>query len=570
MGNVDAPRKGRWGGVPILILLCACSCGAGNTYTNPIFAGFYPDPSICRVGEDYYIVNSSFAYFPGIPIFHSRDLVNWSLAGHVMDRPDQLDLDSLGVSRGIFAPAIRYHDGTFYVTCTLVDRGGNFVVTSHAAGGPWSDPVWLPQVNGIDPSLFFDDDGKSYLVYNSVAPENKPLYDGHRTIRMREFDPVRLTVAGEEHILVNGGTDIGKKPVWIEGPHIFRERGFYFLIAAEGGTGDQHSEVVFRSTSVHGPYAAYTKNPILTQRNLNPRRDHPITSTGHADIVQVPGGDWWAVFLGCRPYPPYEEGLYNTGRETFLAPVRWEDGWPVITNEKETVQYSYPAPAVTKSADPAYSGNYAFRDDFSAHELAGNWAFLRTPRQAWYSLTERPGYCAIRVRPEECSRPVNPSFLGRRQSHAVFAASVSVDFSPAADNEKAGLLVFQNEHHFYFLGKSLKDDRPVVQLYRSADDHAVVHDMELLASLDPGGPPSGPMLLKVEARGDSYAFFCGREPGAWTLVLENVPAKFLSTKAAGGFVGCMIAMYATSCGTPSATRAYFDWFEYAGNDEVYR
>jgi xylan 1,4-beta-xylosidase len=152
-------------------------------FTNPILPGFYPDPSICRVGSDYYLVNSTFAYFPGIPIFHSKDLVSWELIGHVLDRPEQMDLYGFGGLRGIFAPAIRYKDGIFYVTCTLVDGGGNFIVTAKSPTGPWSMPTWIPEINGIDPSPFFDDNSKSYIIYNSIAPDNKLLYNGHRTIR---------------------------------------------------------------------------------------------------------------------------------------------------------------------------------------------------------------------------------------------------------------------------------------------------------------------------------------------------------------------------------------------------
>jgi len=560
-------------GMPLLVCLLAISPGDGNEFTNPILSGFYPDPSICRVNDDFYIVNSSFAYFPGIPVFHSIDLVHWSLIAHVLDRPEQLNLDSLGVSRGIFAPAIRYHGGLFYVTCTLVDRGGNFVVTSEKAEGPWSDPVWLPGINGIDPSLFFDNDGKAYLIYNSVAPGDRPLYDGHRTIRMRAFDPLHLRPTGDERILVDGGTDIGKKPVWIEGPHIFRKDDFYYLIAAEGGTGDQHSEVVFRSRDVGGPYVSCEKNPILTQRNLDPQREHPVTSTGHADLVETESGAWWAVFLGCRPYPPYEKGYYNTGRETFLAPVRWQEGWPVINPDHATVQYTYPLPVQSSrpAAESGYSGNFHFSDEFGGSTLGRDWMFLRTPREKWYSLTGRPGYLAMHVRPERCSQPVNPSFVGWRQPHARGHASVSLDFLPATDREKAGLLIFQNEHHFYFLCKSVHEGVPAIQLYRSVTRPDAGHDMDLMCSqnLERDTPP-GPVLLKVEARGDTYAFFFGSTPNEWQLLRENVPAEFLSTKVAGGFVGCVYALYATSLGTESASTAYFDWFRYAGDDEVYR
>jgi len=251
-------------------------------------------------------------------------LVHWKLIGYVLNRPEQFNLDGQGVTRGLFAPAIRFHNGLFYVTCTLIDIGGNFVATAKI-GRPLSKPAWLPQINGIDPSLFFDD-GKAYLLYNSIPPDDKPLYNGHRTIRIQEFDPESLKVKGDERILINGGTDIDKKPAWIEGPHIIKKDGVYYLIAAEGGTADQHSEVVFKSDNVNGPYVSYKKNPILTQRNLDPNRAFAITSTGHADFVQTESGDWWAVFLGCRPYHPYEEEYYNTGRETFLAPCSGKAG----------------------------------------------------------------------------------------------------------------------------------------------------------------------------------------------------------------------------------------------------
>ncbi|MGZ5287187.1 MAG: family 43 glycosylhydrolase, partial [Flavisolibacter sp.] len=203
-------------------------------YTNPILSGFYPDPSICRAGDDYYIVNSSFAYFPGLPIFHSKDLVSWKQIGHAMDRPEQLNTMGAGVSRGLFAPAISYHKGVFYIVCTLIDKGGNFVITAKDPAGPWSDPVWLKEVDGIDPSLFFDEDDKAYIIYNSIPPDNVSLWDGHRTIRMYDFDYKNLKVTGEEKLVVNGGTDISKKPVWIEGPHIYNINGWYYLLCAEG------------------------------------------------------------------------------------------------------------------------------------------------------------------------------------------------------------------------------------------------------------------------------------------------------------------------------------------------
>lgn len=550
---------------------CAPAQSRGMFFSNPVIAGFYPDPSICRVGADYYLVNSSFAYFPGLPIFHSRDAAHWEQIGHVLDRPEQLNLDGAGVSRGLFAPSIRYHNGKFYVVCTLVDRGGNFVVTAARPEGPWSNPVWLPHINGIDPSLFFDDHGKAYIVYNSIPPGNKPLYDGHRTIRMMEFDTASLATVGEETIIVNGGTDITKKPVWIEGPHIFKKDGFYYLIAAEGGTADQHSEVVFRSRTLAGPFVSYEHNPILTQRTLDPSRPAPITSTGHADFVQLENGDWWTVFLGVRPYDMRQGEYFNTGRETFLAPVTWRDGWPVVIPNGETVKYSYHLPMITPEADAPYhfSGNLTFRDDFREHQLPYQWIMLRTPRERWYELSTQRGMLTMHLRPETCSGKAQPSFLGYRQQHLFCSASITLECTPKAENEKAGIAVFQNEEHYYYLCKSVKHGAPVVQLFRSTP-RADVRIMELLGEAAlPENSSASPLGLMIEAMGSVYRFRYAGTPGQWQTLRDSVDARFLSTHTAGGFVGCVYALYATSLGTQSGTTAGYTRFEYAGRDTPY-
>ncbi len=537
-----------------------------QSFTNPILAGFYPDPSICRAGNDYYIVNSSFAYYPGLPIFHSKDLLNWKLIGHALDRPEQLDLDGAGVSRGLFAPAISYNKGTFYIVCTLIDKLGNFVITATDPKGPWSNPVAIPQVNGIDPSLFFDDNGRSYIVYNSIPPDNKPLHNGHRTIRMMAFDPVSLKVTGEEKLVVNGGTDMAKKPVWIEGPHIIKKDGWYYLICAEGGTGYNHSEVVFRSKEVEGPYESYEKNPILTQRHLDPKRNNPITTTGHADFVEDKNGKWWAVFLGCRPY---DGDHYNTGRETFMAPVEWKDGWPNFNLGGEEVKYTYPISAKEDAKNENFNGNYHFKDDFLKDDLNKRYSFLRTLRDNWYSLGGKWGTLSMAVRPETCSGKKNPSFIGFRQPHIRGFAATGVQFAPYDENEKAGLLVFQNEYHYYFMCKSLKDGAAVMELYKGPGNENKTGAPILLAS-QPLLDEKKEVALKVEAKGDRYSFYYAVKKDKWQLLMSNVDGKFLSTKVAAGFVGCMYAMYATSNGKPSANTANFNWFECRSEDGVYK
>jgi len=538
----------------VIQLVIAAVVVKSQAFTNPILAGYYPDPSICRAGDDFYLVNSSFAFYPGLPLFHSKDLLNWKQIGYALDRPEQLDLEGHGVSRGLFAPSITYHDGVFYIVCTKVDKVGNFVITAKDPKGPWTNPVSLPEVNGIDPALFFDDN-KACIVYNSIPPDNKSLYNGHRTIRMREFDAASLKTIGEEKILVNGGTDINKKPVWIEAPHIIKRDGWYYLICAEGGTGYNHSEVIFRSKSVDGPYISYEKNPILTQRHLDTLRKHPITTTGHADFVEGKDGKWWAVFLGCRPY---EGDFYNTGRETFMAPVEWKDGWLQFNLGGDEVKYSYPINATIDKNAEKFNGNYLFRDEFNPANLNVRYNFLRTVKEEWYSLWG--GALTINVRPETCGGKSNPSFIGFHQPHLKGYAATSMRFIAASENEKAGLLIFQNEKNHYFLCQSLKDGKQEVQLYKGN---------ELISSRQINVSGDG-LQLKIEAKNDKYAFWYADKKGHWQLLMDNVDGKYLSTKVAGGFVGCLYTMYATSNGNPSTNKAVYDWFECKSDDDVYK
>lgn len=543
----------------LAIFLCISLMSTkAQSFQNPILAGYYPDPSICRAGDDYYIVNSSFAYYPGLPLFHSKDLLNWKQIGYALNRPEQLNLDSAGVSRGLFAPAISYHNGTFYIVCTEVSKLGNFVVTAKDPKGPWSNPVKLPQVNGIDPSFFFDDNGKSYIVFNSIPPDNISKHDGHRTIRMFEFDAVNLKVTGEEKLLINGGTDMAKKPVWIEGPHFIKKDGWYYLICAEGGTGYNHSEVVFRSKSPEGPFVSYEKNPILTQRQLDPTRKNPITTAGHADFVEGKDGKWWGIFLGCRPY---EDDFYNTGRETFMAPVVWKDGWPEFELGGDEIKYSYPINAVADTKREPFNGNYLFRDDFNNNNLNIRYQFLRTVRNEWHSLTDNPGTLSINLRPETCAGKGNPSFVGFHQPHLKGHAATLLNFIPKAENEKAGLLLFQNEKTYYYLCKSIKNGKPVVELYKGA---------ELITTKIISSKINKDIFFKIEAKGDKYAFYYATKKNKWHLLLDNADAKYLSTKSAGGFVGCIYSMYATSGNQPSNTIAAYNWFEVKNDDDVYK
>ena len=540
----------------VFFLCIAIICSAQINLVNPILSGFYPDPSVKKVGDDYYLVNSTFSYFPGIPVFHSKDLKNWKQIGNVIDRPSQMNFLGDGVSRGLFAPSINFHNGTYYVTCTLIDRKGNFVVTAKSPSGPWSNPVWLPEVKGIDPSLFFDAD-KAYIVYNSDAPDNKPLYSGHRTIRVYEFDPINLKVLGEEKQLVNGGVDISKKPVWIEGPHIFKRGDWYYLCAAEGGTSVNHSQVILRSKQATGPYLAYEKNPILTQRDLDPKRKNPVTSAGHAELVEGPDGNTYAVFLAVRPY---EDDFYNIGRETFIAPVKWDNEWPIINPDFKEIQPVYKASfkEVRELNTIPQSGEFEYRIKFE-DKIDPALLFLRTFDQSWFKLSKADGI-TMNLSPETCMGTGNPAFIGKRQQHLICKASTELNFTARAKNEKAGLLIYQSEFNFYYLCKSIEGSRQVLQIFKGNKQN---NNMSLIKQVYVG---KSKLYLQIEADKSVCNFYYSNNAKNWKLLAGGLDGKYLSTKVAGGFVGSLFALYATSSGLNSDNKASFKWLDYAGKN----
>ncbi len=534
----------------LLIVHFSTSCSNKQDKTqlikNPVLEGFYPDPSITKGKDAYYMVNSSFAYYPGIPIFRSEDLCQWTQIGHILDRPDQLNLDGFGVSRGIFAPAIEFHNNTYYVVSTVVDGINNFIVHADNPKGPWSKPIAIPQIDGIDPSLFFEKD-KCYIIYNSIAPNNQPLYDGHRTIRMFEFDINQFEVVGEEIILINGGSNLKSKPIWIEGPHIYKKDGYYYLMAAEGGTSIDHSEVIFRSKSIKGPYESHVDNPILTQRHLPIDRENAVTNTGHADLIKGPDGTWYAYFLGCRPY---EGNHFNTGRETFVCKVKWDDEWPKFELDNGIVPSQVQFECINEIKDE----NPVFKDSFDHHNLNTRYCFLRTPISRWYTLKESK--LLLDTRPETLYGNSNPSLICLRQDQKDFTYQVDLTFIPYNLSESAGLAVFQNEKHHVMISKSKDADlNDVIQLVKFEEEKYNILEEKKIKSDE--------LKLKIECSQGQYQFsFCENEK--WTQFTSTIDAKYFSTQTAGGFVGTMLGMYTTSNQTQTKTqnRAVFDNLTY--------
>lgn len=497
-------------------------------YTNPVIPGFYPDPSVCRVGEDYYLVTSTFEYYPGVPIFHSRDLVNWRQIGHCLTTPEQLPLDRAWTSGGIYAPTIRHHDGWFYMTTTNVSGGGNFFVRSRHAEGPWSDPMFVAQ-DGIDPSLLFDDDERVYFQSACNGDEGEGIYQC-------EIDADTGAKRTESRLIWKGTG--GAAP---EAPHLYKINGMYYLMIAEGGTEYGHMETIARSNDPYGPFEPCPHNPILSNRSMK----SSIHATGHADLVQAQDGSWWAVCLGIRP-PSYPL-RHHLGRETFLAPVTWtEAGWPIIGHDGR-IDPEMDGPQLAEAKWPHPSA----RDHFDQPTLGMDWLFLRNPAPGSWSLVEQPGHLVLHGNPLSLDAGGSPAFIGRRLSHFSCRIEAHLDFEPRQNGEEAGLSVFMNRNYHYDLGIRLVDGRNSVVLRR------VVGSMRTEYALDCG---QGPVVLRIQAEPDAFVFSICTNDREW-IELGSGETHLLSTEVAGGFTGIIVGMYATSPGG-QGTPARFDWFDY--------
>lgn len=513
-------------------------------FRNPVLPGCHPDPSICRVGADFYLITSTFEWFPGLPVHHSRDLVHWRPIGHVIDRPDQLDLTGIRPSGGLYAPTIRHHDGRFHVVCTLVDgpaASGHFLVSATHPAGPWSNPVWLADAEGFDPSLFVDNDGTMWFC---AARQTDPVRAPGRTeIHLRRLDLAGGRLVGPEHVLWRGAF---VDATWTEAPHLYLVDGRYHLVTAEGGTERHHAVMVARAEHVTGPYVGSPDNPVLTHRHLG--RDHPVVGTGHADLVALADDTWWAVLLAMRPH----DGGHNLGRETFLVPVSWQDGWPVFAPGAGVVSLDEPrAPDLPAHPWPAVPE----RDDFDGPGLDLAWNVLRTSGDTWWSLTERPGHLRLRARAETVADRAQPSFLARRQQHLRFRAATELDFTPRTSTDCAGLVLLQNdEHHLRLVVTADGTGRRLLAIRRQAGV-----DEELAAI----PLAEGPLRLGVVADGQDYALRHAGPDGGWrTLVVAD--GHVLSTEVAGGFTGAYMGPYASGNGLASDAVADFAWFDYRG------
>lgn len=512
-----------------------------DEFYTPILQGCYPDPSITRKGDDYYLVNSSFAFFPGVPIFHSKDLVNWTQIGNVLERPSQLKLFDVGISAGVYAPDIVYnpHNDTFYMITTHIGGGlGNIVVKTKDPLKGWSDPIKL-EFNGIDPALFFDDNGKAYLVHNDGPDKDKELYSGHRVIKLWEYDTENdRVIPGTDKIIVDGGVDISKKPIWIEGPHLYKKNGRYYLMCAEGGTGDWHSEVIFVSDSPTGPYKPAPSNPILTQRHFPKDRKDKVDWAGHADLVEGPNGKYYGVFLGVRPN---NKNRVNTGRETFILPVDWSGEFPVFENGLVPLSPKLKMPAGVKNETGQSgffpNGNFTFNESFSSGKLDHRWIAVRGPREDFSVLTKNGLQLIPFPANVKAESPIAALF--HRQLHKSFTATATISYTPLSEKDLAGIICYQKESFNYVFGITLKDKEYYILLERTQDGNSTIIASEKIDL-------SKPVQLRVTADQDNYQFSYSTDQQTFKNVGGTVSGDILSTNLAGGFTGSLIGLYATS------------------------
>lgn len=476
-------------------------------FRNPILKGFHPDPSICRVGEDYYLVNSSFEYFPGIPIYHSRDLVNWKQAGNCISRPEQLTLKEAGNSGGIWAPTIRYNNGVFYVTATL-EKQGNFIVSSTDPQGEWSDPVWVP-VEGIDPSLYFED-GKVYYC------TNHSLHPGKEEITLEEID-VATGRLKSSMVSIWSGTGGGH----LESPHIYYKDGWYYLMTAEGGTFFNHMVTIARSKSVWGEYESYKDNPILTNRHDTVKE---VQCSGHGDLIEDHRGNWWMVHLAIRPA---RRTMSHLGRETFLTPVTWSEGWPSV-GEKKTETIEREGPLWSEQAEEE-----GWETDFSSVKWELPWIFVRERKDAIFQRGN--GVLKMKLPVRDSKTALGDGFAAVRQPDFDCVMEMEYEFEPEQTGDEAGLAVYLESGFHYRFGKRRTEQGDFLVLEKT------IEDLRQTACAIPIG--AGKLRIRIEGEKEQYHFYyaLGQEP---FILAVSASTRFLSCEVAGRcFTGTVMGIY---------------------------
>mgnify|MGYP006092053825 FL=1 len=539
----------------------------GN-YINPIISGAHPDPSICRVGDDFYIVNSSFEYFPGLPIHHSKDLVNWELIGHGLHREDQcnqgMNLVDVQSDGGIHAPTIRFHKGIFYIITTNVYNSGdgepglmrNFIITAKDPEGPWSKPHIIDGAPGIDPDILFDTDGKVYFTGTHNPGDMNS--NGIGEIWIQELDIKKWKLKGE------------RKTVWdgvfgccTEGPHIYKEHGLYYLLVAEGGTGKNHAVMMAASENIYGPYEENPRNPVLTTRHVT--NDYFVNSTGHADMIELPDKRWYMVSLGKRNDL---DGDANMGRETYLVPMTWEPTivkWQQVSDTKwEPVRYLFPVASPNTGKIERYETlpfenklqyiDNSFIDNFTSPKLDLEWTFIRVPQNNTFSLQSRLGSLRLFSKPGKIEDRKRFSMIGFRQRESDFEYQVKMNFSPNDDKVESGIIHYQKEWN-YLTNTILKENK---RFYLEQKFKEKGKDEKLLKRIVLKGYVDN-ITFRVESKKDTYTYYYSLDDGVTFSYFNSIDAiKMLDRN----YTGALLGLFSTSNGKKTNDYADFDWVIY--------
>jgi alpha-N-arabinofuranosidase len=501
--------------------------------TPPLLPGFYSDPFLCRVGADYYLVTSSFEYFPGCPLFHSRDLLNWTQLGHILTTPAQLPLDQAWISGGIYAPTLRHHDGRFYLITTNVsarhrpNHGRNFIVHATDPAGHWSDPVWIDGMTGIDPDLFWEPDGTCYTHW-SWKPDGAPVTA--MAIAQARLDPLAGKLLEAPRPLWAGTGGLGP-----EGPHLYHVGDWYYLLIAEGGTEYGHMQTLARSRSATGPFESCPRNPVLTHRS-SPSALHAV---GHADLVQTPSGDWFGVAHAIRPQGYHK--FHVLGRETFLYPVTHDaDGWFTLGHCGQLPELST-GPGNLPVVPPPTT----FADDFTSTAWPLDWNWLRKPVPARYV---RPGDGSLTLlgAPDALHTSAQPTWLGVRQRAHTCRVEAALRLTLAWDQAEAGLLAWQNLEAHVLVGVRRRAGTTRLFTRRHINSLQIEDDGPLLPSETPA------LTLVILAAPHHYTLGYLDTAGGF-IALTRIEAKFLSTEVTGRFTGVYFALHARGEATATCT-----------------
>ncbi|WP_323815135.1 glycoside hydrolase family 43 protein [Cellvibrio sp. NN19] len=530
---------------------------------NPILRGFNPDPSIVRVGDDYYIATSTFEWFPGVQIHHSRDLKHWQLLGQVLDRPSQLDMRGAPDSCGVWAPCLSYCDGLFYLVYSNVGSFDgvwkdtpNYLVTAPSIHGPWSEPIFLMS-RGFDASLFHDSNGKKWLTNMMLDHRAGKFFGG---IQLQEYCPQQQKLVGKVfHIFA--GSELGLT----EGPHIYQRNGWYYLITAEGGTEYGHAVTMARSREITGPYELHPHNPIMSARDYP---DAPLQKTGHADLVCTQHAQWYAVYLAGRPLTP--RGRCTLGRETVIEQMEWrDDDWLYPVTNQKTTRLQVPA---ANLKDAPFKPT-AELDSFSEKVLESYWQSLRVPvSENWLSLSEREGFVRLKGR-ESLSSTRDQSLIARRVQAFDIEASCKIDFSPTNFQQLAGLVCYYNTGHYLYLYISYNELTFKRELHLvNCDNFVTTEPLRAPIIL----PDQGEILLKVEWHQSEVQFYYAETdptsnwaPEGWKKIgpvldgsiLSDDHVREMSERYRPAFTGAFVGI---CCQDLSGMKLHadFDWFHY--------